>query len=223
TRFSRDWSSDVCSSDLNTAFLGTGERQTHVVEFKNSLRTNGAHVLDRVLVADVVRTLDGVVHVPAPIVLRIGRGDRAGNAALGGYRVRTGREYLGNYRGLVTGLRQLQRSAHTGAAATDDNAVKRNRANSGHALSTPQDLDAPDDINKQDNGNNGLERQTDHIAFRAHQALGEIIGGHRPQTDPRMGGDRQQCSQTEDAHGSAGEQRLPGLDRKSTRLNSSHV
>src|SRR5690606_1268502 len=33
---------------VNTAFLGTGERQTHVVEFKNSLRTNGAHVLDRV-------------------------------------------------------------------------------------------------------------------------------------------------------------------------------
>src|SRR5690606_23510109 len=43
---------------VNTAFLGTGERQTHVVEFKNSLRTNGAHVLDRVLVADVVGTLD---------------------------------------------------------------------------------------------------------------------------------------------------------------------
>ncbi len=100
-----------------------------MLEFEHRLRTDAAHVLDRVLVADVVRPLDGVVHVPAPVVVRIVAGDRAGDAALGRHRVRARREHLGDDRSLQSGLRQLQRRAHAGAAAADDDAVELHLAN----------------------------------------------------------------------------------------------
>src|SRR5690606_38350381 len=69
---------------IDAALLGTGERQTHVLEFEDRFRADGTHVFDRVLVTDVVGALDGVVHVPAPVIVRVGRSDGAGDAALGG-------------------------------------------------------------------------------------------------------------------------------------------
>ncbi len=68
--------------------LGTGERQTHVVQFENRSRAFLTHVFDSVLVTDIVGTLDGIVHVPAPVIVRIGRRDGAGDATLGRYGVR---------------------------------------------------------------------------------------------------------------------------------------
>src|SRR5690606_24873203 len=105
---------------IDTTGFGTGERQPHVLEFKDSLRTYGTHVLDSVLVTDIVGTLDGVVHVPAPIIVRVSRSDGAGDATLRGNCMRTSREYLGDHRSLVTTLGQLQCCAHARAAATDD-------------------------------------------------------------------------------------------------------
>ena len=93
---------------VNTAFFGTGERQAHVVQLEDRFRAHITHVFDSVLVTDVVGALDGIVHVPAPIIVGIGRRDRTGNAALGGNGVRTGRENFGNQRGLETGLGHLQ-------------------------------------------------------------------------------------------------------------------
>ncbi len=93
---------------VDTAFFGTGERQTHVVQFKDRFRAHITHVFDRVLVTDVVGALDGVVHVPAPIIVGISRRDGTGNTALGGHGVRPGREYFGNQRSLETGLGHLQ-------------------------------------------------------------------------------------------------------------------
>jgi hypothetical protein len=109
---------------VDTALFRTRERQPHVLEFEDRLRAHGGHVLDRLLVADVVGPLDRVVHVPAPVVVGVGAGDGAGDAALGRDRVRAGRENLGDDGGLVTRLGQLQRSAHTGAAAANDDAIK---------------------------------------------------------------------------------------------------
>ena len=57
--------------------LGAGKRQAHVLELEDRLGTLAAHVFDGVLVTDVVRPLDGVVHVPAPVVVRIVTGDSA--------------------------------------------------------------------------------------------------------------------------------------------------
>src|SRR5690606_6773404 len=111
---------------------GTGEWQAHVLEFEYRFRTHGTHVLDCVLVTDIVGPLDGVIHVPAPIVVRVGRGDRTGNTALGGNGVRTGREYLGYDGSLVTALSQLQRRAHTGTTTTNDDGVKCQSTNVSH-------------------------------------------------------------------------------------------
>ena len=117
---------------VDAARLGAGERHAHVLQFENRLGPFAAHVLDGVLVADVVGTLDGVVHVPAPVVVRVLAGDGAGDAALGGYRVRTGGENLADHRGLQAGPGQAQGSAHAGAAATDDDGIEFHLARQRH-------------------------------------------------------------------------------------------
>jgi hypothetical protein len=70
-------------------------------------RGNGfaAHVFDRVLVAEPVGALDGVVEVEAPVVLAH-VAERGGNAALRRHGVRAGRENLGDAGGLEALLRQ---------------------------------------------------------------------------------------------------------------------
>ena len=106
------------------AVLVARKRQAHVLEFINGPRTGGTHELDGVLVADVVRSLDRVIHVPAPIVVRIVAAYGAGDAALGGHGVRTGRKYLGKHSRVEARFRELQTGAHAGTAAADDDAVE---------------------------------------------------------------------------------------------------
>ena len=53
-----------------------------MLKFKNRFRSNGTHVFDSVLVANVVRPFDGIVHVPAPIIFRVRTGDSARDTAL---------------------------------------------------------------------------------------------------------------------------------------------
>ena len=93
---------------VDTTFFGTGERQTHMIQLEHRFRADITHVFDSVLVTDVIGTFNGIVHVPAPIIVGIGRRDRTGDTALGGYSVRTGREYFGNQRSLEAGLGHLQ-------------------------------------------------------------------------------------------------------------------
>ena len=82
-----------------------------------------AHVLDGILVAQIVRALDGVEHVPVPVVRQdIGQGRV--DAALGGDRVRAGRKDLGDHRDTRLGLRQLQRGAQAAAAGADDEGIE---------------------------------------------------------------------------------------------------
>ena len=109
---------------VDAALFGTGERQTHVFQLEDRFRAYGAHVFDSVLVTDIVGTLDGIVHVPAPVIVWIGGGDGAGDATLGRNGVGTGREHLGDHGSLVTALGQLQRSAHAGTAAANDDGVE---------------------------------------------------------------------------------------------------
>ena len=117
---------------IDAPLLGTRERQAHVLEFEHGLRTDRAHVLDSVLVTDVVGTLDGIVHVPAPIIVRISRSNGAGDATLGGHGVRAGRENLGDYGSLVTTLSQLQCGTHARTTATDDDGVIGKSTNASH-------------------------------------------------------------------------------------------
>ena len=72
---------------VDTTILETRERQTHVFQFENRLGTYRTHVFDRILVTDIIGTLNGVVHVPAPIIIRISRSNRTGNTTLSRYSV----------------------------------------------------------------------------------------------------------------------------------------
>ena len=101
-------------------------------QLEHSLRAHGTHVLNRVLVTDIVGTLDGVVHVPAPVIIGVGTGDGAGNTALGRYSVGTGRKYLGDTCGIDAGFCQLKGGTHTGTAATDNNRVIRHGLDISH-------------------------------------------------------------------------------------------
>ena len=67
---------------IDATLFGSRERQTHVLQLEDRLGADRAHVLNRVLIADVVRAFYGVIHMPPPVVLWIRTGDRAGNTTL---------------------------------------------------------------------------------------------------------------------------------------------
>ena len=79
---------------INSTLFGSGKWQPHMLQLKDRLGPDRAHVLNSVLITNVVRPLYGVIHMPAPVILRICTSDRTGNAALRRDRVGTGREYL---------------------------------------------------------------------------------------------------------------------------------
>ena len=56
-----------------------------MLQLEDRLGTDRAHVFNRVLIANVVRTFHGVIHVPTPIVLRVSTGNCAGDTALRGH------------------------------------------------------------------------------------------------------------------------------------------
>src|SRR3990170_4205687 len=82
-----------------------------------------AHVLDRVLVAEVIAALHRVVHVPVPVVRRH-VAERGVDAALGGDRVRARGKHLRDHGHVRLGLGELQRRAQPGAADADHQAIE---------------------------------------------------------------------------------------------------
>jgi hypothetical protein len=101
----------------------TVERHAEVFELVHDLRGFAAHEFDGVLVAQVVRALDGVEHVPVPVVLAH-VAQRGADAALGGHGVRTGREDFRQHGDVQAGFRQLQCGAQAGTAGADDHHVE---------------------------------------------------------------------------------------------------
>jgi hypothetical protein len=114
---------------INRAVVVAVEGHAEVLQFQHHLRRLAAEEFDRVLVAQIIRTLDGVVHVPEPVVLAHVAQRRA-DPALRRDGVRAGRKHLRQHRYPVSGLRELQRGAHPGATRTDDHRIElsyRNR------------------------------------------------------------------------------------------------
>ena len=107
---------------VDLAVLGAGERHAPMLELVDRGRRVAAQVFDRVLVAEPVRPLDGVVHVPAPVVLAH-VAERRGDAALRGDGVRAGREHLGDAGGAQARLAAADRGAQAGAAGADHDHV----------------------------------------------------------------------------------------------------
>ena len=93
-----------------------------MLELVDGGRRVAAEVFDGVLVAEPVGPLDGVVHVPAPVV-RAHVAERGGDAALRRDGVRARREHLGDAGGLQAGLGAAERGAQAGAAGADHDDV----------------------------------------------------------------------------------------------------
>jgi len=54
---------------INLAVVEAVERHAEMLELDDHFIRLAAHELDRVLVAQVIGALDGVIHVPVPVVL----------------------------------------------------------------------------------------------------------------------------------------------------------
>ncbi len=107
---------------IDLAVLGARERNAPMFEFVDRCGRVAHHVFDGVLVAEPVRPLDGVVHVPAPVVL-VHVAERGRDAALGGDGVRSRRKNLGDTGGAKAGLAAADHGAQAGAAGADDHDV----------------------------------------------------------------------------------------------------
>ncbi|KPW45901.1 hypothetical protein ALO88_05615 [Pseudomonas syringae pv. antirrhini] len=206
---------------IDATLLGTRERQTHVLEFENGFRAYGTHVFDSVLVADVVGTLDGIVHVPAPVIVRIGRGDCAGDATLCGNGVRAGREHLGDHGSLVTALGELQGSAHAGTATTNDDGVEGKRVYISHESDTPKNLHTPDEVGEHQNAAYRLKQKTYRSGGLAQRHRRQVVGRDGPHADPGVSAKGNEGQQTEDTHPVVCEQIMP-LGVAQTRMKD-HV
>ena len=107
-----------------------------VLELDDRARTLLAEVLDRVLIAEPVRPLDGVVHVPAPVVL-FHVAERGRDAPLRCHGVAAGGEELADAGGLQPGFGEAEGRAQAGAAGAHHHhvvVVLGNRVGGGHAL-----------------------------------------------------------------------------------------
>ena len=79
------------------------EGHAPMLELIDGSRRIAAQIFDRVLVTEPVGALDGVIHVPAPVV-SAHIAERCGNAALRRHRMRTGREDLRDAGGAQSSL-----------------------------------------------------------------------------------------------------------------------
>ena len=120
---------------VDAAVLGARERHAEVLEFDHRTRRLLAHELDRVLVAEPVGALDGVVEVEAPVVLAH-VAERGADAALRRHRVAARREHLGQAGRGQPRLGQAHGGAQARAAGADDDDVVAvvDELVGGHAL-----------------------------------------------------------------------------------------
>jgi len=99
------------------------ERHSKMLELVDHMRRLFAHELDGVLIAEVIRPLDGVEHVPVPVVFAH-VSERGPNATLRCNRVGACWKDLGQHRNVEARLCELQRTAHAGATRSDNHCIK---------------------------------------------------------------------------------------------------
>ena len=107
---------------VDRAVVVAAERHAGMFQLDHRGGRLAHHVFDRVLVAEPVGALDGVVHVPRPMVRRI-VAQRRGDPALRRDGVRPGREHLRDARSLQPAFGDAHRRAQAGTAGTDDDRV----------------------------------------------------------------------------------------------------
>lgn len=102
----------------------TTEWHAAVLQLDDSFGRLAGHVVNGILIAQPVRALDGVVHVPLPIVI-LHVAQSGVDATLSGDGVRSGREQLGDHRSLESLSDQAIGRAKTGAAGSHHHCVVR--------------------------------------------------------------------------------------------------
>jgi hypothetical protein len=107
---------------VDLARLGARERHPVMLQLDNRLGGLTRQVFHGVHVAEPVRALDGVVHVPLPVV-RPHIGQAGGDATLSRHRVAAGREHLGDTGGLQPLLGHPQRRPKPRAPGADNHNV----------------------------------------------------------------------------------------------------
>ena len=107
---------------IDLALLGARERHTVMLELDHRGRRLLAHELDCILVAEPVRALDRVIHMPAPVILAH-VAERSGDPALRRDRVAARREHLGQACGGQSRLGQPEGGAQSGPTGADHDHV----------------------------------------------------------------------------------------------------
>ena len=79
--------------------------------------------MDSILVTEPVGALDGVVHVPSPVIL-VHVAERSVDAALSSDRVTSRGEELRNTRSVEPGLGKAESSAKTGTTGADNESIE---------------------------------------------------------------------------------------------------
>ena len=108
---------------VDFAFGSAAEWQAGMLELEHRGGGFPDHVFDRVLVAEPVRALDRIVHVPGPVV-RPHVAERGGDPALRRDGMAAGREDLGDAGRFQSLLRRAHGRAEAGATGADDDHVK---------------------------------------------------------------------------------------------------
>lgn len=173
---------------VDLALFGPRERHAVVLELDNRRNRLAAHVLDRVLVAQPVRALDGVVEVVAPVVFAH-VAERGRDATLRRHGMRAGREDLGQADRLQALLGQAERGAQASAAGAHHDHVVLVFCNlvSGHRImdsclvaddsadaqrNTRHGKHADDGAQHGDEAHDGLrskrEQRVVHVIFQHH-------------------------------------------------------
>mmetsp|Transcript_14923 Transcript_14923/g.28470 ORF Transcript_14923/g.28470 Transcript_14923/m.28470 type:complete len:393 (-) Transcript_14923:204-1382(-) len=109
---------------VDLPLLGPAEGQAELLQLQDGLGRLPAHVVNGVLVAQPVAALDGVVHVPPPVV-GAHVAQRGVDAPLGGDGVRAGGEEFGEAGGAEARFGEAHGRAEAGAAGADDEGVVR--------------------------------------------------------------------------------------------------
>ena len=108
---------------IDLARVRARERHAPMVELVDRGRRVPAEIFDRILVAEPVRTLHGIIHMPAPVV-GAHVAERGRNAALRRDRMRAGREHFGDAGGPQSRLGAADAGAQARAASPDDDHVE---------------------------------------------------------------------------------------------------
>ncbi len=107
---------------IDLAVGGAIEWQAHALKFNYGRNCLTREHLGRILVGEVVATLDGVEHVPLPVVL-FNVSERGANATLRSTGMRAGRIELRQYCSGNPFARQLERRPESGAACAHHDRV----------------------------------------------------------------------------------------------------